>query len=50
MSIDDGIRTCRHCLWDIAQAKDGTWRLAWDGDDLSTDDDCVHEPRPREAP
>lgn len=44
MSVD-GIRTCRHCLWDIARGPDGKWHLAWGDDDISTDDECEHEPR-----
>ena len=41
----DGLRTCRHCLWDIACGPDGKWHLAWGDDDISDDDECEHEPR-----
>ena len=47
--MDDGIRTCRYCLWDISRKHPGaTWRLAW-GDvdiDIAEEDPyvCVSAP------
>jgi hypothetical protein len=29
MSEDDGIRSCRFCIWDIRQDAEGKWKLAW---------------------
>lgn len=48
--MDDGIRSCRHCLWDISEGSDGKWHLAWGGVAPSDEEGCEHEPRERVEP
>ncbi len=44
-AIDDGIRTCRYCLWDI-RFDDTGWTLAWGHTDYACEaHDGHHGPR-----